>query len=109
MYARDARQQVNSAPAPVGYGQRGYPGYFGNKATAPAPPLTLQAARPIQHVPLMPGNPNTWTAGEPPGAWRAFYNDSNRTVFDAGYHDPNKGTSGRGYHQFSLGNYHPEV
>ncbi|KDN62287.1 putative zinc knuckle [Colletotrichum sublineola] len=92
MYAKDARQQVAGAPAPRGFGQRGYPSYFGNKATPPEKPLPLQAAKPVQHVPLVPGQSTPCAPGTKPGAWRAFYNDKNRAEFDVGYYDSKKGS-----------------
>ncbi|KAK1962214.1 hypothetical protein LY78DRAFT_661456 [Colletotrichum sublineola] len=109
MYAKDARQQVAGAPAPRGFGQRGYPSYFGNKATPPEKPLPLQAAKPVQHVPLVPGQSTPCAPGTKPGAWRAFYNDKNRAEFDVGYYDSKKGRSARGHTLFSLGNYHPKA
>lgn len=103
MYVRDARAQVAKAPQPVGHHQQGYPSPFHNREKLP-----VQASAPLQHIPLIPGQKTTYTKQKGQGAWRAFFNNNNRQIFDVRYHNPNAGKTPNGSDQFTLGHYYPQ-
>ncbi|KAK5991900.1 hypothetical protein PT974_05288 [Cladobotryum mycophilum] len=104
IYARDARRQVDTAKPLASKGMDAYPSRFDNFEGLP-----LQADATIIHIPLKPRSNKTWSPGNPRGAWRAFYNEMCRKIFDVGYHDPKKQQTGSGQREFSLANYHAKA
>ncbi|KAK7962080.1 uncharacterized protein PG986_002905 [Apiospora aurea] len=112
LQASDVRRQVQQAPAQFGAEAR-YPRPYHNN---PPEPLTSQA--PHREFPIVPSPapgqaPSNFQRGMPYGPVRAFYNENDRTQFDAGYHDdtrpPTGPRKGSQYPKspYSLATYHP--
>ena len=106
-YTRDVRAQVQTEAARRGFGQKGYPSHYGNKGPNA---LQLSAPKPLSHVPIIPGKPTPYQAGNPPGGHRGVYNDQNRNQVDVIYHHSNQPVpAGSKFAPYSKAYYVPKV